>query len=334
MKVKVSPLQPHCFAFGGFELQMIGAMAAASSSGVDISPLNPWAREGEFDVLHLWGLDAVHVQSAYWAKQAGKKVVLTALLPYMSLRTRLGRLKAVVDGRWAYQRQLRGYVDRLVVVNDAQRDCAVALYGYDPDKVDVIPNIVDPVFLNPPLGPGAMTNESYVLCTGNVCRRKNQLNLARACKQVGIPLIVVGKVLTGEEAYGAELRKEMSGMASMKWIQGLPAGSQALADLYAAASVVALVSHQETQPICLLEGMAMGKRLLISDRLYARQRYYEGAVLVRASSISSIVQGLQRARAGQASCDVVARVRQECSTTAVGDAYRATYRATMNRAAH
>jgi hypothetical protein len=47
--VRVIPLQPHCFAFGGFEIQMIAAMEAARAAGKAIAPLGFWSREADFD---------------------------------------------------------------------------------------------------------------------------------------------------------------------------------------------------------------------------------------------------------------------------------------------
>lgn len=38
--VRVVPFQPHCFAFGGFEVQMLAAMESARTVGVNIAPLD------------------------------------------------------------------------------------------------------------------------------------------------------------------------------------------------------------------------------------------------------------------------------------------------------
>lgn len=331
MKVRVLPLQPHCFAFGGFELQMIGAIEAAKSIGLDIAPLDPWSRDSDFEILQLWGLDVANLQSAYWAKEAGKKVVLSALLPYDSLRSRLGRVKAFATGKSMAQRQLRSYVTRLVVVNEAQRDSAIKLYGYSPQNVDVIPNVVDSRYIRSAaqLRNGGEGDAGYVLCPGNVCRRKNQLSLVRACKIAGIPLILVGKTLTGEEAYGEIVEREMQGESGIKWIPGLMPGSLELVQLYAKAKIIALVSHQETQPICMLEGAAMGKTLLMSDRAFARQRTYTGAVLVNPGSIASIIHGLRTALNGSGGNESASYVAQECTSKAVGYAYQTTYHSAM-----
>src|SRR5207245_1311368 len=89
VRVRVLPLQPHCFAFGGFEVQMLNATDAARACGVDVQPMDIWSRDRDFDVLHVWGLDVAHTPAVYWARQSGKHVVMTALLPYLTVKRRL-----------------------------------------------------------------------------------------------------------------------------------------------------------------------------------------------------------------------------------------------------
>ncbi len=73
MKVKYIPFQPHCFAFGGFELQMLNTLEAVVNSGVIAEKLNPWGRVNDFEIIHYWGLGFIHFESILWAKHAGKK---------------------------------------------------------------------------------------------------------------------------------------------------------------------------------------------------------------------------------------------------------------------
>ena len=73
--VRVVPFQPHCFAFGGFDIQMIAAMESARAAGADVAPLDFWRREADFDVLHFWGLEVQHCNAVKWARAGGKKIV-------------------------------------------------------------------------------------------------------------------------------------------------------------------------------------------------------------------------------------------------------------------
>jgi glycosyltransferase involved in cell wall biosynthesis len=292
MKVRVAPAQPHCFAFGGFEIQMCAALRAAHGAGVDVEPLDAWSTDPGFDVLHLWGLEAAHVLSAYWAKRSGKRVVLTALLPYLTWSERLRRALWSLDGRRRVIRGLLRSVDRLVVVNECQGQAAFALWGFPMDRIAVIPNIVADEFYSARTGSRRSGASGYVLCVGNLCRRKNQLALVKACRLARLSLLLVGQVLAGEEQYAEAVQRELALDGNARWIGALPAQSTQLVDAYLGASAVALVSERETQSIALLEAGTLRKPLLIADQPYARQKFYENARLVDARSPKAIARGL------------------------------------------
>ena len=63
MKVRVLPLQPHCFAFGGFEIQMLSALEAVRACGVDAQPMDIWSRNADFDIFQLQSLENVKENS-------------------------------------------------------------------------------------------------------------------------------------------------------------------------------------------------------------------------------------------------------------------------------
>lgn len=135
--------------------------------------------------------------------------------------------------------------------------------------------------------------DNYVLSTGNICPRKNQLALVRACRSLGVPLLLAGNPIPGEEEYARVISEEMNGIPGMRWIKGLTAGSPELAMLYCRAALFALVSHEETQPISALEAVAAGKALLLADRPYAKQEFFSGVMTVNPKSIDAIKKGLK-----------------------------------------
>lgn len=328
MKVRVAPLQPHSLAFGGFDIQMITVLKATREAGVDVERLDPWSRDSDYDVLHVWGLSEAHLPALQWAKKAGKRVVLSALLPYLSPRARLGRIRALANGRARRQREILGAIDRLVVVNTPQAETAVQLLGFPRDRVDVIPHLVDEQYF---LARGSVSSGDYVLCAGNICRRKNQLRLVRACQQEGVPLLLVGDVLTGEDEYGRAVEQAIAAARDARWILGLPPGSPELLSAYKDSCGAALVSYHETQPISLLEAAAVGRPLLIADRAYARQEFYENAVLVDPSSVKSIGIGLRRLVENPERYHPPAADLNRCTREAVGEGYATVYRRAIER---
>jgi len=331
MKVRALPYQPHCFAFGGFELQMLEAMRAVQQAGVDARPLDVWSRDAEFDILHVWGLAESQSPAVYWARRSGKRVVMTALLPSLTPAMRVRNLGSRLWGRARALRELVSLLDLLVVVNEAQAETAETMLGAPPDKIAVIPNIVaDQYFVSVESGGASgLGIRDYLICTGNVCQRKNQLKLAQAALAAGVPLLLVGPVLVGEEAYAEALGRLIAGRESIRWIAGLPAGSPELLAAYRGSIGFALASYNETQPISALEAAAAGKPLLLADRPWARQSFYRGAHLVDPDSPSTIQAGIERLRLDAARYIPAAEILEQCRGDRVGQAYALAFQQVM-----
>lgn len=328
--VRVVPLQPHCFAFGGFELQMINAMNASRTAGIDISPLDPWRRQDDFDLLHLWGLDLQHEQTIRWARLSGKKTILSVLVKYPGWQNRFRFAVSWLLGPWRMKARMLTQVDAVTVVNQQQAEYLCSIVGYPRERIFVVPNVVEDIFFAPPHSVAGfnLDIDNYVLSTGNICQRKNQLSLVRACRSLGVPLLLVGNPLPGEENYARAVSEEISGDPRMRWLRGLPAGSPELAMVYDQAALFALVSLEETQPISALEAAAAGKPLLLTNRPFAKQEYYNGAVLVDPVSVTEIYIGIKRALEQPQNHTPPRHAIEQCRFSVVGKTYADIYQIT------
>jgi glycosyltransferase involved in cell wall biosynthesis len=329
MSIRVVPLQPHCFAFGGFELQMIGAMEAARQTGLDIGPLDNWSRADDFDIIHFWGFEVAHFTVAQWAYSARKKLIMSALLAHPSVWRYVHKLSMQLAGASRIKFQMLPWMSALTVVNSQQADYAVKILGIGRNRVHVIPNIVEDIFFDPPANAENFNVgfSDYVLCTGNICRRKNQLMLVKACRKLGVPLLLVGDVLSGESAYAFAVADAMQGASNMAWIRGLAPGSEALAAAYRNCILFALPSYAEAQPISALEAAAAGKPILLADRDYARQEYFTNAAITSVESEKYLVKGLKRALNNPDVYSTPRELLESCRRLNVGDAYRQVYEA-------
>ncbi len=327
MAVRVLPFQPHCFAFGGFELQMIGAMEAARQTGLDINPLDAWSRSDDFDIVHFWGFEVAHFHVAQWAQAARKKLVMSALLAHPSLWRYVHKLSVQLASSSRLKFQMLPWMSALTVVNAQQAQYAVKILGIAADRVHVIPNIVNAIFFDPPtyVADFNVGFNDYVLCTGNICRRKNQLMLVKACRKLGVPLLLVGDVLIGENEYGNAVTEAMRGASNMAWIRGLPAGSDVLAAAYQNCLLFALPSYTEAQPISALEAAAAGKPILLADRDYARQEYFANAALSSLESEIHLINALKRVLNDPSLYCTPRDVLEGCRRDNVGKAYRKVY---------
>lgn len=324
-KVRVVPCQPHCFAFGGFELQMIAALQAVREIGVDAMPLDFWKREADFDVLHLWGLELQHSNTVRWASADRKKVVVSALLNYPSWKSWLQHLGYLMPGGRRLRRAMLQKVDCVTVVNAAQAQYLVNTIGFPEGKVEVVPNIVEDVFFCGGSRESSVRADVYVVSCGSVCRRKNQLALISACQKLGIRLLLVGKVLTGEEDYGKAVEEAISGHDSICWIKGLRPGSTELAEVYRCAAVFALPSYVEQQPISALEAAAVGLPLVLADRPYAKQEFYAHAAVADPDSVDAIAKTLHEVLMNPDAYCAPRAVIERCRRGRVGAAYGAIY---------
>lgn len=296
IRVKFFPLQSHSLAFGGFEIQMLtlyNNLQQHCLNEVEVSKIDVWSRDSNFDIAHFWGLEIGNYNNILWAKNSGKKIVITVLLSYYEqiLSVVYDRISKYI-GYKKFQMDILKLVDAVVVVNDLQKNVAEKNFKISSEKVFVIPNIIHDTFIQE--ASHIIDEENYILCTGNICARKNQINLAKACKNANIDLIIVGKILPGEEYYAQELEKIVEKSEKIKWIKGLPENSPELVDLVKKCRVFALLSKSETQPISILEAISMNKQLLLSNRKYSYQSYFINAMKVNPDNVSQIENGIKK----------------------------------------
>ena len=140
---------------------------------------------------------------------------------------------------------------RVIAVSERTKRDAVELYGLDPAKVTVTPHGVDPAFT--PRDAGA---RSYVLFVGAVQARKDPLAALAAAQENGLPLVVAGP--EKEPALAADLRRR--GADVRGWVQ-----QDELAELYRGAAALVLPSRHEGFGIPVIEAMASGTPVVLSD---------------------------------------------------------------------
>jgi len=140
--------------------------------------------------------------------------------------------------------------DHVLVVSQRTRDDVQRLYGVDPANVTVTPNGVDPAF-----SPGG-AHDAYLLFVGAIQPRKDPLAALRAARAAGLALVVVGPEKDRDLA--AELR---TGGADLRGY----VDKAELADIYRGAVALVLPSRHEGFGLPVLEAMACGTPVVISD---------------------------------------------------------------------
>jgi len=294
VRIRAVPFQPHAFFYGGFDIQMRRTLDVMTESGLEAKPLDYWNREDQFDALHIWGLHPTHEELVRAAKQNGKKVVITPLLPYVTMANWVRHTLRSVQGRRRALHNILRQTDRLLVVNDLQVETAVRMFRYPRSQVEIVPTIIDSSFFLDANEEPFDELRNYVVCAGNIWPRKNQIRLAQAALRADVPVVFVGNVMGGEEAYTAEFDALVRSSPALRWHRWVSWPD--LKRIFRNAIGVALPSFEETQPASGLEAAALGKPLLLGRRPYARQSYFENAYLADPKSPADIAYGLRRLR--------------------------------------
>jgi glycosyltransferase involved in cell wall biosynthesis len=140
--------------------------------------------------------------------------------------------------------------DVVLAVSERTKRDAVELYGLDPGRIVVTPHGVDPAF-----GPGA-GGGGYALFVGALQARKDPLAAADAARAVGLPLVAAGP--EKEPALAAELRRRGADVRGFVDVAEL-------AELYRGAEALLLPSRFEGFGMPVLEAMASGGPVVLSD---------------------------------------------------------------------
>lgn len=132
--------------------------------------------------------------------------------------------------------------------------------------------------------------KDFLLSVGRICRRKNQVMLIRAARELKLPLVLIGPINDG--FYYRECRREAAGHKVI-FIDSLTPSE--LGSAYAAAKVHALVSWYDTPGLVSLEAVLAGCKIVTTDRGSTREYFGELAHYCDPGKIDSICQALQNA---------------------------------------
>jgi glycosyltransferase involved in cell wall biosynthesis len=292
---------------GGGERQLVATARELEALGLPVRPFVPWVdRLPRARLLHLFGMSAEGLALARVARARGVPVVLSPIC-WLEPRSIWALRPSVARGlrdlaAWSFRRACplglswRGELLRLadaVLPNSAsEADQLARLYRADPSRVVVVPNGVDPRFAagDAELVEGAAPASPFVLYSGRIEPRKNVLNLVRAARRAGLPLVVLGDAVPGHEGYADACRREAAPATTFR--PGLAHDDPCLAAWYAAARVLALPSWFETPGLAALEGALAGCAVVITPHGATRDYFGGLARYARPDRVGEIAAAL------------------------------------------
>jgi glycosyltransferase involved in cell wall biosynthesis len=266
---------PFLLAHGGLQVQIEQTRAALQTLGVQCDFLRWWDNHQPVDLIHYFGrMPANLIQLA---RQKGVKVVLADLLTEQGARSPAqlktqkwaihvlqNTLPAKVLARyhWTAYRE----ADACVALTSWEGHLLTELFGASPDRIYVVPNGVEEVFLQSvpqPRGP-------WLVCTATITERKRVLELAMAAVAARTPLWVIGKPYAESDSYARQFVDLARQHSQLLRYEGAVMDRSQLARIYREARGFVLLSARESLSLSALEAAACGCPLLLSDLPWAR----------------------------------------------------------------
>lgn len=234
---------------GGDQVQLEATQAALMILGVE-AKFSPDVEPDltDYDLVHLFNLPAPwsYLQSLN-AQRQGKTVILSTIYQVSD--------KAVPH---SVQQQIVDYASKVICLSRGEIERMRRHLIVDGSKITIVPNGVGQSYRGNGVEPFELKNgREYVLCIGRI-DDKNQIRLARICRDLNVPLVLVG-----------EMRhpRFVADLAEVKHPQCLYLGPRSATDLisiYKGAKVVACVSNAEVFPSVVMEGGLAGCNIVLT----------------------------------------------------------------------
>lgn len=294
-RICIVPEYPLSLMTGGVQVQALATFKALKEQGLNVELFSWCAEIPPADLYHFVGFPSYLSSLAALLHRKGIPYVCTILCGGHRSRTTLWaarlrhNLNAVLPCRPEYHESVMG-ADTIVVITHADAAVVRYVFGVPSSRVVVVENGVDERYRlsSPSLWRQRYGDRPFVLCVGHIQSRKNQLFLLKVANQSGVPVVLIGAVMSGQEEYARHVESEIRANAVFggMWLRDLSADDPLLVSAYAACQAYILLSHQETQPLSVLEAMAAGKPVLLGDASYTRECPFEGLATTSRTQVS------------------------------------------------
>jgi glycosyltransferase involved in cell wall biosynthesis len=280
MKVIFNCPVPFWMAHGGQQIQIEQTMAALEKIGVTVEPLRWWDPTQTGDVLHHF--NRIPMSLLQRAQRKGVKVVMADLMTGQGsrkpLRLGLQRLvtrairTALPHAMWyAFNWDSYAAADACVANTAWEAHLMSYLFGAAPERVFVVPNGVEDVFLHST----SRTRGKWLVCTATIIEHKRVLELAQAGIAAGVPVWIIGKPISEGEPYARRFCRLAEAHPDLVRYEGAVNDRGVLARVYREARGFVLLSTKETLSLSSFEAAACECPLLLSDLPWARWTFKE-----------------------------------------------------------
>ena len=283
MKVLFDHRTPFSLAHGGAQVQIEQTRDALRGIGVDVETLRWWDDRQSADIIHFFGrMPSDHIRMAH---QKGIKVVLAELLTAQGSRSKAQLARQRLISRTveriapqsftaAFQWDSYRLADACVALTSWEAHLMSYLFDAPAERVHVVPNGVEDIFLNTPAAPA---RGPWLVCTATITERKGVVELAEAAVAANSPVWIIGKAYGDSDPYAQRFFALARKHSQIIRFEGPIQDRAQLARIYREARGFVLLSSMESLSLSALEAAACECPLLLSDLPWARGTFGEHA---------------------------------------------------------
>jgi glycosyltransferase involved in cell wall biosynthesis len=217
MKALFYCANPFFLMHGGTQTLLEALMREIAALGVEVEPARWWDDRQRGDILHFMNRPTRTLVDA--ARQKGFKTVMTETLdatssrPTWQLWTRRFAFGCdrLLGGAVSRRLGVEVYrmLDALVYLVELERQVACGLYRARAERTHVIPLGVEADALEE-LGRPEPEGD-YLICTGTIIPRKNNVLLAQTAKVAQVPIVFLGKPFNQSDPYFLQFQSLVDG---------------------------------------------------------------------------------------------------------------------------
>jgi glycosyltransferase involved in cell wall biosynthesis len=282
MKILINCSLPFALAHGGQQIQVEHTQAALQAIGLEVEPVRWWDDQQTGDLIHYAGrMPAAQIELAH---QNGIKVVMAELLTAPGSRSpaqlwlqrilnrtleRVAPEHFVAAFNWSSYR----LADASIALTSWEAHLMTYLFGAPPERVHVVPNGVEEVFLQA----APAKRGPWLVCTATITERKRVLELAEAAVLAQTPVWILGRAYAESDPYAQRFFALARQHPKLIRFEGPMADRTQLAQVYREARGFVLLSTMESLSLSALEAAACECPLLLSELPWARSTFGEHA---------------------------------------------------------
>lgn len=307
---------------GGGEIQLLKYEEYLRQENVEVIRHDPWAANiGKTDIFHFFSCIGGSIHLCNYVKSRGIPLVISSSL-WITEETRhlypIDEIRAQLS-----------LADAIVTNGDIESDQIASVVGLPRERFHTIRNACDSWF-SQASDPDIFRKKfnisgPFVLNVGNIEPRKNQLNLVRACRKAGLPLILIGH--NRDQAYAEACFNEMT--EGMHYLGPIDHNDILLRSAFAACSVFCLPSTLETPGLAALEAAAAGAPLVVTGEGSTREYFADLCTYVCHDDAEGIAEALQGAIAHGRSGELREHINARFTWNKVASDLKAFYESLM-----